>query len=90
VVALGELGAQCPLYPAKGAPNDEFFNWFKEEVSSLPEVFTHLNKNVVALALEGMLKMLHGSGCNHLPTLQSLATSSEWSFGVGRCSGGSA
>jgi hypothetical protein len=45
-------------------------------VKSLPEVFTQLNQNFVALALMGMLKMLHGSGCHHLPILHSLAASS--------------
>jgi hypothetical protein len=52
------------------------FKWFEEEVKSLPEMFAHLNQNFVALTLEGVLNMLHGSGCGHLHALHSLATSS--------------
>jgi hypothetical protein len=77
---LGGLGAQCLPYPEKGALIRDIVKWFEGEVKSIPETFTQLNKNSVALALAGMLRMLHESGCEHLSMLSSLASSSDTSL----------
>jgi hypothetical protein len=54
--------------------------WFEEELKSIPEVFTQLNKNFVALACVGMLRMFHDTGYEHLLMLSSLVSLNDASL----------
>jgi hypothetical protein len=76
----GELGAQCLPYPEKGTPIGDVVTWFEGEVKSLPGTFVQANKNFVAFAIAGVLRMLQESGCDHLPRLNPLVSSSHASL----------
>jgi hypothetical protein len=70
VASLSEIRAPY-LFPSKNAPNEEFFNWFEDEVKSLSGVFWQLNDNFV------VLDMLHSLSCRELPNLHQLEASSD-------------
>jgi hypothetical protein len=58
-----EVGAHCHPFPAKNAPVEDYISWFEEEVKTVLGVVWQLNDNFVVLAIEGVLTMLHSSGC---------------------------
>jgi hypothetical protein len=52
----------------------------KLSCQAAPRVVWQLNDNFVVLAIEGVLNMLHNSGCLELLTLRDLAASSDASI----------
>jgi hypothetical protein len=52
-----------------------FLEWFRKEVQALPTTFAECNENIMCYALIGVLKMLVGVDCEHLPELKMLPLS---------------
>jgi hypothetical protein len=75
--SFGEVGACCLPFLTRNSPVEDYINWFEEEVKTVPGVIWQLNDNFVVLAIEGILNMLHSSGCQLLPVLCELAASSD-------------
>jgi hypothetical protein len=75
--SFGEVGACCLPFLTRNAPVEDYINWFEEEVKTVLGVIWQLNDNFVVLAIEGILNMLHSSGCQLLPVLCELAASSD-------------
>jgi uncharacterized membrane protein len=55
-------------------------DWFNGEVQALLGTFTEANKNIICYAVAGILKILAGVGCEHLPELRKLVASSDASL----------
>jgi hypothetical protein len=70
---LGDLGTEYLPYLGKGSTIGDIIRWFEGEVKLLPATFTKANKNVACYAIAGVLQMLQGASCKHLPELHSLA-----------------
>jgi hypothetical protein len=54
---------------------EEMIDWVVEEVKNVPD--TILNDNFTVLAIEGILSMLNGEGCQELGLLCELTASSD-------------
>jgi hypothetical protein len=52
-----------------------FLEWFRTEVQVLPIAFFECNENITCFYLIGVIKMLVGVECGHLPELKKLALS---------------
>jgi hypothetical protein len=77
--SLGELGERCLEYP------DRWYYWryhqlVQGEIQALPTTFKEDNKNNTCFAVSGIVKMLKGVCCEHVPKLLSLAASSDASL----------
>jgi hypothetical protein len=59
----GEVRARCLPFPAQNPKVGELIDWVGEDVKTMPDTIWQLNDNFVVLAIEGVLNMLHGTGC---------------------------
>jgi hypothetical protein len=50
------------------------------EVRTMPDFMWQLNNNFIVLAIEGVLNMLNGTGCQELSHLRGLVASSDASI----------
>jgi hypothetical protein len=75
---LGKLRHDaCPSFPVRNAKVEELIDWNGGEVKTVPDIVWQLNDNFIILAIEGVLNMLNGTGCQQLSDLRRLAASSD-------------
>jgi hypothetical protein len=67
-------------YPSTNTTVTDFLEWFRTEVQALPIAFSECNENITCFALIGVIKMLAGVECGHLPELKKLALSCDGSL----------
>jgi hypothetical protein len=67
----------CFPFPRKGAKIEEMIDWVAGEVNTVPGTVWQLNDNFAVLAIEGILNMLSGEGCQELDHLHELAASHD-------------
>jgi hypothetical protein len=61
-----EVKAQCMPFPNIGVIVEKMIDWVGEEIKAVPDTVWWLNNNFAILAIEGVLSMLHGEGCQEL------------------------
>jgi hypothetical protein len=64
-------------YPSTNTTVTDFLEWFQTEVQALPIAFSECNENITCFALIGVIRMLAGVECGHLPELKKLALSCD-------------
>jgi hypothetical protein len=67
----------CFPFPGKGTKIEEMIDWVAGEVNTVPGTVWQLNDNFAVLAIEGILNMLSGEGCQELGHLHELAASND-------------
>jgi hypothetical protein len=72
-----EVKAQCMPFPNKGVIVEKMIDWVGEEIKVVSDTVWRLNDNFTILAIESVLNMLHGEGCQELSRLRDLATSRD-------------
>jgi hypothetical protein len=72
-----EVKAWCLPFPARGTKVEEMIDWVAGEVKIVPDTIYQLNYNFTVLAIEGVLNMLNGEGCQELSRLCELGNSSD-------------
>jgi hypothetical protein len=58
-------------FPSANTIVTDFLEWFWTEVQALPISFSECNENITCFTLIGVLKILVGVECGHLPELES-------------------
>jgi hypothetical protein len=74
---VATLGGQCMDFPSTNTTVTDFLEWFWMEVQALPIASSECNENITYFALIGVIKMLAGVECGHLPELKRLMLSCD-------------
>jgi hypothetical protein len=61
-LALNGIGVKCVPF-GDASSLDDFFRWLESNVASLPDTFAGVNKNFMAIALEGVLHTPRSKKC---------------------------
>jgi hypothetical protein len=64
-------------FPSANTTVTNFLGWFRTEVQTLPIAFSERIENITCFTLIGVIKMLAGVECGHLPELKKLALSCD-------------
>jgi hypothetical protein len=78
--SVATLDGQCSKFPAANTTIGTILDWVWTEVQALPTAFGESNKNITCYVVAGILKMLAGVKCEHLPELWELAMSCDVSI----------
>jgi hypothetical protein len=78
--SLGEVKARSLPFLAQNVKVEELIDWVSGVVKAVPDTMLQVNVNFVVLAIEGVLNMLNGAGCQELSHLCGLAPSSDASI----------
>jgi hypothetical protein len=75
--SFDEIKAQCMPFPNKGVLAEMMIDCIGEETKAVPDTVWWLKNNSAILAIEGILNMLHGEGCQELSRPCDLAASRD-------------
>jgi hypothetical protein len=78
--SIASLRGWCLDFPATNATIYDMLEWFRMEVQALPTSFIESNENITCFVVAGVLKMLAGVECGHLPELKKFALSCDASL----------
>jgi hypothetical protein len=67
---VAALGGDAWIFPSTNTTVTNFLEWFRIEVQALPITFSECNENISCFTLIGVIKMLAGVECGHLPELK--------------------
>jgi hypothetical protein len=72
-----EVKAWCLPFLGRGTKIEEVIHWVAREVKTVSDTVWQWNGNFAILAIEGVLSMLNGKGCQELGRLHGLTFSSD-------------